>query len=130
MDDYKVLYVHGEAFETQDVGQCSIPVPSQHASQYIDDDHGEYYRIWGSKKQHKKFVAGKRKRASVDNSGKRSRHTSGSVGFDEHRIRLTHETCSLVYLIRFELWKLKFKSPRHDLKLRKSMHEELARSST
>ncbi|KAK1437012.1 hypothetical protein QVD17_07552 [Tagetes erecta] len=44
--------------------------------------------IWGTDEWQKKSVAGKRNRASADSSGKRSRHTGGSVGFDEHRIRL------------------------------------------
>ncbi|KAK1425243.1 hypothetical protein QVD17_20591 [Tagetes erecta] len=48
----------------------------------------EMYKIWGSEKWQKKSIAGKRNRASADRSGKRSRHTGGSVGFDEHRIRL------------------------------------------
>ncbi|KAJ0790073.1 putative Transposase-associated domain-containing protein [Helianthus annuus] len=42
MDNYKVWYAHGESFSTQDVGQCSNPVPSQHAGQDTDDNLGEY----------------------------------------------------------------------------------------
>ncbi|KAI3712371.1 hypothetical protein L1987_70925 [Smallanthus sonchifolius] len=42
-DGYKVWDLHGESFNTQDVGQCSNPVPSQHVGQDTDDeDLGEY----------------------------------------------------------------------------------------
>ncbi|KAK1429996.1 hypothetical protein QVD17_12403 [Tagetes erecta] len=52
------------------------------------DNHTFGFMIWGTDEWQKKSTAGKRNRASADSSGKRSRHTGGSVGFDEHRIRL------------------------------------------
>ncbi|KAK9063103.1 hypothetical protein SSX86_016973 [Deinandra increscens subsp. villosa] len=42
VDDYKVWYLHGESLHTQDVGQCSNPLPSSVARQDVDDDHGQY----------------------------------------------------------------------------------------
>ncbi|KAK1408331.1 hypothetical protein QVD17_40008 [Tagetes erecta] len=44
--------------------------------------------IWDSPEWKKKSLSGKKNRASADKGGKTSRHTGGSIGYDEHRIRL------------------------------------------
>ncbi|XP_021979528.1 uncharacterized protein LOC110875634 [Helianthus annuus] len=42
VEDYKVWYVHGESFRTQDMGRCSNPVLSQQVGQDNVEDVGEY----------------------------------------------------------------------------------------
>ncbi|KAM0013959.1 putative Transposase-associated domain-containing protein [Helianthus debilis subsp. tardiflorus] len=42
VEDFKVWYVHGESFSTQDMGRCSNPVLSQHVGRDNDEDVGEY----------------------------------------------------------------------------------------
>ncbi|KAK9079957.1 hypothetical protein SSX86_001632 [Deinandra increscens subsp. villosa] len=148
VDDYKVWHLHGESFDTQDVGQCSNPIGSQHAGEDTDDNHGDYsgydqmvmeslfqtqhpyYRkqsseraqkagenitqkhlkfriirnyppigiaddvwhklcdIWDTEEYRKKCEIAAKNRASADSNGKISRHTAGSIGYDEIRVRL------------------------------------------
>ncbi|KAL8260069.1 hypothetical protein R6Q59_028022 [Mikania micrantha] len=44
--------------------------------------------VWNSEKWRKKSTSGKDNRSKTDGSGKTSRHTGGSIGYDEHRLRL------------------------------------------
>ncbi|XP_076909856.1 uncharacterized protein LOC143567279 [Bidens hawaiensis] len=42
MKNYQIWYSHGESFPTEDVGQCSNPIPFLRVGQDPDDDLGEY----------------------------------------------------------------------------------------
>ncbi|KAD4585597.1 hypothetical protein E3N88_23198 [Mikania micrantha] len=44
--------------------------------------------IWNTKDWRKKSTSGKDNRSKTDRGGKTSRHTGGSIGYDEHRLRL------------------------------------------
>ncbi|KAD6452956.1 hypothetical protein E3N88_07661 [Mikania micrantha] len=129
VDDYKVWYLHGESFNTKDVGQCSNPLPSQHAGQDIVDDQGEYTEyeqmvmdnmyqnhhsyyqqeqqdpnktaetfytmlkhaneplwLWDSEAWRKKSTIAKSNRAKGND--KAVRHTGGSIGYAEYRVKM------------------------------------------
>ncbi|KAL8251444.1 hypothetical protein R6Q59_035137 [Mikania micrantha] len=49
---------------------------------------GQICEVWNSEEWRKKSTSGKDNRSKTDGSGKTSRHTGGSIGYDERRLRL------------------------------------------
>ncbi|KAD2806026.1 hypothetical protein E3N88_39403 [Mikania micrantha] len=46
------------------------------------------FKVWNTEEWRKKSTSGKDNRSKTDGSGKTSRHTGGSIGYDERRLRL------------------------------------------
>ncbi|KAL8234800.1 hypothetical protein R6Q59_020900 [Mikania micrantha] len=58
------------------------------AGHYITISDPEVFNIWNTEDWRKKSKSGKDNRNKTDRGGKTSRHTGGSIGYDERRLRL------------------------------------------